>query len=285
MIPGLTSAAEARIAALLDSTVTDIDAASFAGRDFIMLDAHEAEARQLGIDCVSAQGCSVVVTDRTRPLGRVRLEVGGLANVVFFDNHAWGGNCFANIRILGSECVVFFNDIGDGYVSMPDVFMRSSEQVLFWGRGATAVGCNIELEGDQRGVVIGDDALISSGVWIRNYDMHAIHDLITGVRLSRPPVDTVLERHVWLGQDALLLNCPRVGTGAILGARALAKAPVPSCVIAVGTPARVVRENVSWGRDTYAMTTDERVRLGYPPDTGQDHTIRSKPVAAVPGLR
>ena len=80
--------------------------------------------------------------------------------------------------------MVFINEIGDGYVSMPDVFLRSDAQFLFWGRSSTAVGFNMELEGTGQGVAIGDDALISSGVWIRNYDMHAIHDLLTGERIA-----------------------------------------------------------------------------------------------------
>ncbi|ODU58647.1 MAG: hypothetical protein ABS99_04200 [Acetobacteraceae bacterium SCN 69-10] len=107
------------------------------------------------------------------------------------------------------------------------------------GAGASAVGLSMEVEGDGAGVVVGDDALVSGGVWIRNHDMHAIHDLATGARLDRPPVTTVLERHVWLGQDAMLLNTERVGMGAIVGARALVKGVVPPRVVAAGTPARV----------------------------------------------
>jgi acetyltransferase-like isoleucine patch superfamily enzyme len=99
-------------------------------------------------------------------------------------------------------------------------------------------------------------------VWIRNYDMHAIHDLRTGMRINRPPVDTILERHVWLGQDALLLGCARIGMGTIIGARSLVKGRVPARVAAVGTPARIIREDVSWGRDSHGMVGAERVALG-----------------------
>jgi acetyltransferase-like isoleucine patch superfamily enzyme len=120
----------------------------------------------------------------------------------------------------------------------------------------------MELEGEDEGVVIGDDALISDGVWIRNYDMHAVHDLATGARINKPPVTTVLERHVWLGQDALLLSTERIGMGAIVGARAVVKGQVPPRVAVAGTPARVLREGVSWGRSGHAMTGQERAAIG-----------------------
>jgi acetyltransferase-like isoleucine patch superfamily enzyme len=122
----------------------------------------------------------------------------------------------------------------------------------------------MEIEGEGVGVVIGDDALISNGVWIRNHDMHAIHDLRTGARINRQPVQTVLERHVWLGHDAMLLNAERIGMGAIVGTRALVKGTVPPRVVVAGTPARVIREGVSWGRSNNGMTGAERLAIGLP---------------------
>ena len=262
MVPGIPSEMEERLLATLDTTVTDATVESFAACDFTLLDSADDETRQLGIEISGAGNATIVVTDRTRPLGRLKVELRGRQNTLFFDNRAWEGQCYGNLRVLGSDCVVFFNDIGAAYVALPDIYMRSTSQLLFWGRGASAVGCTIELEGAGQAVAIGDDALISSGVSIRNYDMHAMHDLVTGVLISRPPVDTVIERHVWLGQDVMLLNCERIGMGTVVGAQSLVKGVLPPRVVAAGTPARVIRENVSWGRDTYGMTAAERVSIG-----------------------
>lgn len=262
MVPGISSEMEQRLLATLDTTVTDATVESFAACDFALLDSADEETRQLGIDISGPGSATIVVTDRARPLGRLKVELGGRQSTLFFDNRTWEGQCYGNLRVLGSDCVVFFNDIAAAYVALPDIYMRSPSQLLFWGRGASAVGCNVELDGAGQAIVIGDDALISSGVWIRNYDMHAMHDLASGLRINRPPVDTVIERHVWLGQDAILLSCERIGMGTVVGARSLVKGVLPSRVVAAGTPARIIRENVSWGRDTYGMTAAERVSIG-----------------------
>ncbi len=264
MIPGISSTVEARLAAALDSRVTDIRGDALLTRDFTLLSGQSAEAAALGIQAVGEE-LTVVVTDPARRLGRIRVQASGRNCVLFFDNLAWGGNCYANIRLLGNDSALLFNDIGDSYVALGDVFMRSHRQFLFWGAGGSAVGLSMELEGEDEGVVIGDDALISDGVWIRNYDMHAVHDLATGARINKPPVTTVLERHVWLGQDALLLSTERIGMGAIVGARALVKGQVPPRVVVAGTPARVLREGVSWGRSGHAMTAQERAVIGLEP--------------------
>ncbi len=128
---------------------------------------------------------------------------------------------------------------------------------MFWGYGSTAVSFGlIEVEGQGYSFAVGDDALISSGVVMRNFDMHSIVDLATGHRLNNP-VNTVIEQHVWLGQDAYMLGCERIGYGSIIGARAFVKGVIPPKSIAAGMPARVLATNRSWGRSPGGMTAGE----------------------------
>lgn len=260
MIPGISSDMEARLANVLDPRVTDLSEELLHDCAFALLTADEA--RPLGLEVLPGAEATIVVTDPARRLGHVRLQVASPGTVVFFDNRDWSGGFEASIRVLGRDSLLFFNDIADRFVALNTVFMRSSQQLLYWGIGASAVGLSVELEGDGQGLLVGDDALISGGVWVRNYDMHAMHDLRTGALINRSPVDTVLERHVWLGQDALLLGAERIGMGTIVGARALVKGHVPPRVVVAGTPARVIREGVSWGRSTYGMTGAERLSIG-----------------------
>jgi hypothetical protein len=262
MIPGIDVVTETRLHALLEPSITDLDKDALAARPMTLLSAEDAQAASLGIEFLGGPELTVVVTDPTRRLGGIKLQCGGKNNLIFFDNARWGGNCYANIRILGSNSALIFNDIGDGYVAIHDLLLRSHGQILFWGTGSTAVGLSMELEGEGAVMAIGDDALISNGVWIRNYDMHAMHDLQTGAQINRQPADVVLERHVWLGQDSLLLSCERVGMGSIIGARSLAKGLIPPRVAVAGSPARVIREQVSWGRHPYGMTDAERQSIG-----------------------
>lgn len=262
MIPGISADMEARLLDQLDPRVTDLREDSLHDREFTLLDT--AEARRLGVQSIGGGEITIVVTHPGRPLGTLRVHADGRGGVLFFDNQDWSGGFDAAIRLPADDCLLFFNDIQDRYVTLNTIFCRSPRQLMFWGAGASAVGLSVELEGEGQSLTIGDDALISGGVWIRNYDMHAMHDLRTGALISKPPVDTIIERHVWLGQDALLLNTERVGMGAIIGARSLVKAHVPPRVVVAGTPARVIREGVSWGRNTYAMTSEERVQIGMP---------------------
>ncbi len=261
MIPGLTARNEARLLGALDGGVTRMTPADFAGRDYTLLDGDDA--RRLGVEVTGPGEPMIVVTDPDRPVGRVQVLAGGRDPLLFFDN-AGGGTVAGGLRLQGDDAVVFFNAPGTEHARIGTLLFRSHQQFLYWGRGATAVDLSIELEGTGCGVVVGDDSMLAGEVWIRNHDMHATHDLASGELLSRAPVTTVLERHVWLGQGALLLSCTRVGAGSIVGARSLVKGRLPGCVAAVGSPARVVREGVSWGRSSAGMTAAERALLDLP---------------------
>ncbi|MBU6498639.1 MAG: hypothetical protein KGJ41_10165 [Rhodospirillales bacterium] len=264
MIPGISEPTAARLADLLDRRATDLRPDALAAREVTLLAADEPAAARLGVTCEGGAAPLLIVTDPDRKLGAIRVQAGGPGHVLAFDNARWSGSCFANIRLPGTDCLLLFGDIGEGYVAIHDLFMRSDGQILIWGEGATAVGLSVEIEGPGRAVVIGDDALISSGVWIRNYDMHAVHDLRSGAQINRPPMDTVIERHVWIGQEALLLSCERVGMGGVVGARSVLKGCVPPRVAVGGIPARVLREEVSWGRHPYGMTASERAAIAAP---------------------
>lgn len=264
MLHSLVPGAETLLSGWLRPEITDFSRAEINERAYIILPADDPHLRRIGIEVVTGDPM-VLVTDPDRPIGHVRIASSGHNNVIVFDNTDWRGSCTAALRLLGSDSLVVMNDIADGYVQLHDVLLRSHGQLLYWGAGATAVGMSIEMDGDGRSCVIGDDALISNDVWIRNYDMHAIHSLASGAQINRPACDTVLERHVWLGQDALLLNCQTVGMGSIVGARSLVKGIIPRMSIAAGTPARVQRQGVSWGRSGNGMTEAERLSIGLSP--------------------
>jgi acetyltransferase-like isoleucine patch superfamily enzyme len=92
---------------------------------------------------------------------------------------------------------------------------------------------------------------------MRNHDMHAIVDMRSGKTINRPPGDIIVERHVWIGQNALVLNCPRIGVGSIIGAQSLAKTGIGEFLAVGGVPARVLRTEVSWGRDSAGISQAE----------------------------
>lgn len=228
----------------------------FDAPDWLLVDGGDPALAPLGIKMLGGR-CRVALRSLSGVLGNVRITAVGEDALLVIDNSGWSGTLNLNLRLRGDRCTAVFCNLHGVIANLSNVFLRSAEEIVFWGYGASAVGAAIEMEGGGRRVVVGDDALISSGVWIRNFDMHGINDLRDDRQINAP-CDTILEQHVWLGQDALLLNCPYVGGGSIVGARALVKDVVERMVVVGGLPARVLRRDTSWGRAVATLSAKER---------------------------
>lgn len=127
-----------------------------------------------------------------------------------------------------------------------EIYARGSEIQIGDGTSFTWNAQLLSHEASQ--IRIGKDCLFASNVIITTSDMHSIVDAHTGERINAPgPID--IGNHVWLGQNVYVLKGVRIGEGSIVGAASVVTRNVPANSLAVGTPARVVRENVTWRHD------------------------------------
>lgn len=223
-----------------------------------MLPLDIGSAANIGISIVDNSATPLVfATDPSKNIGNINISSKFSSSILYFDNRDSEGQLFGSIRLHGENSQCIFEDAGKNYVGLHVLNMRSHMQNFFFGKGSTAVGLSVELEGEGATCVVGDDALISSGVWLRNHDMHSVVDLGSAKVVNTVHGDMLLERHVWLGQDVLAVGAQHIGFGAIIGAKSFLKRPVPPKCIAAGAPARIIRENMSWGRQTGRISETE----------------------------
>ncbi len=96
---------------------------------------------------------------------------------------------------------------------------------------------------------IGSDCMLSYGIEIRNTDSHKIINVDSGEWLNQGrPIH--IESHVWLAARCTILKGAHIGHDSIIGANSLVSGKIPSHVIATGQPAKIIRENVSWNRES-----------------------------------
>lgn len=103
------------------------------------------------------------------------------------------------------------------------------------------------------GSILADaDQLWAADVTVSTDDMHRLEDLATGERLNPFGAHIRLRSHVWLGRDAYVTGNTEIGEGSVVGARSLVRSQnVPANTAVAGTPARVIREGITWrGEDT-----------------------------------
>ncbi|HEX2816125.1 MAG TPA: acyltransferase [Phenylobacterium sp.] len=153
----------------------------------------------------------------------------------------------AALRIMG-DVVNATLEIGDDCVIGGVIRLeRGDGGVIRIGAGTTfnQVGLSMHEAGE---INIGRDCMFSTDIHMDPSDMHPIFDRATGERLN-PAQDINIGDHVWLGTRVLVLKGARIGSGTIVGAGSIVSGTLPGDVLAVGSPAKVVRENVVWTRD------------------------------------
>jgi acetyltransferase-like isoleucine patch superfamily enzyme len=89
----------------------------------------------------------------------------------------------------------------------------------------------------KREIRVGDDCLFGFGTRVLDADLHAL-DSRTPERVA--PVH--IGDRVWLGSDVTVLRGVTIGDDTVVGARSVVTRDLPPRVLAVGAPARPVRE-------------------------------------------
>lgn len=97
-------------------------------------------------------------------------------------------------------------------------------------------------------IEIGEDCMLSNNIIIRTSDSHPIIDKNSGQRINFPK-SVIIGKHVWIAPSTTIMKGVSVGDNSIIGSHSVVLHSVLSNCLAVGIPAKVVKENVTWTRD------------------------------------
>ena len=90
---------------------------------------------------------------------------------------------------------------------------------------------------------IKDSCSLSRNVKIMTSDGHPIYQ---DNKIINTGMDITLENTVWVADNVTILKGTNIGANTVLGINATVSKSIPANSIAVGNPAKVVKENISW---------------------------------------
>lgn len=138
--------------------------------------------------------------------------------------------------------------IGDGNaIRCHEGSLRIGDKVVFGRQNVVNAYLDIEF---------GDAALIADWCYICDFD-HVIDDINVPIKdqgIVKGP--TRIGADTWIATKVTVLRNTAVGRGCVLGAHAVVKGMIPDYSIAVGAPAKVVKNR----KDAWERTADERRR-------------------------
>ena len=95
-------------------------------------------------------------------------------------------------------------------------------------------GCKLQ---DQGGIYIGDNCLLGHNTVIATLN----HGMLPEDRGDLLPSPVHIGNNVWIGSGSIILPGVTVGDNAVIGAGSVVTKDIPADMIAVGSPARVIR--------------------------------------------
>lgn len=157
-------------------------------------------------------------------LNHVKIRIVGIGNSIKIGNNCYIGNG-CSIWLEGNNITV---TIGDRCTFTHDTQLCAQE--------------------DNSQIFIGADCMFSHHINVRTSDSHLMYNTQTGERLN-PSRNVIIGEHVWIAPEAKVMKGCTIGDGAIIGSNTIVTKDVPKNSLAVGMPAKIVKENVSWKRE------------------------------------
>lgn len=149
-----------------------------------------------------------------------------------------------NIEFVGSN----------NFLSIGREVLTDRLAIVFGDNGRCSIGDNTGIGSlvchiSNAEVSIGKHCLFSYNILFRTHDGHHIFDMTTKKRINWSK-NIVVGDQVWIGQGVILLGGAQIGTGSVVGSNSVTSSQFGRHQIIAGTPAKVIRENIIWSRDS-----------------------------------
>lgn len=167
----------------------------------------------------------------------------GNNNKVILKQGAVVSNVF--VMINGSNNVIFLDEKVEH--KQGKLWIEGNNCQISIGKSTTIEDAIVAAVENNTKIEIGQDCMLSTDIEIRTSDSHSIVDATTQKRLN-PAKNIKIGNHVWLGAKVLVLKGSQIDDNAIVGIASIVTKHIPANCLAIGTPAKVLKENINWSR-------------------------------------
>lgn len=182
---------------------------------------------------------------KERCFSKAKVFIIGNNNKVIFNPGAFIANI--PIYIYGDNNIIEFGK--DVMIKnrhfYSDILCQGNNIKILIGDGTTIQSAHINAQEDNSMIEIGQHCMLSEDIIIRTSDSHPIYDMNIGQRIN-PARSVFIGDHVWIAARVCILKGCKIGNNSIIGVGSIVTREIPSNVIAVGNPAKVVKMNVNW---------------------------------------
>lgn len=167
------------------------------------------------------------------------------------------------VRIKKGNTIRF---LGKAHIRKCDISIRGTNNQLIIGDNVNIKDSTIEIDGENCTIHINADCVIGESCYIscreRNIDItigHSCmfsrnvkimtsdgHDILSEDERVNLAKSIHIGNNVWLADEVIILKGVTIGKNSIIGIRSLVTSNIPGNSIAVGNPAKIIKNGVNW---------------------------------------
>lgn len=131
-----------------------------------------------------------------------------------------------------------------------NLWVEDDHCVLKIGDGTTVVEAAIGVTEPGSKIEIGPECMFAHGIELRSGDSHSIINSSNGERINYAK-DIRIGKHVWLAADVMVLKGVEIGDECVVASRSLVTKSFSANSLIGGSPAVLLRENITWDRKRF----------------------------------
>lgn len=170
---------------------------------------------------------------------QIKIHCDGENNKVYLSGEI--RNC--KFEIHGNNNVV---DLRSVKYQQTHIIVRGRDSQITVGEKSTCGGARFVLMGENNKICIGSDCQFADNIEVWATDSHP---LFSDGNIVNPNKPICIGQHVWLGAYAKVLKGVEIEDGAVIGMGAIVTKSIKARTLNIGSPSRIVRENIKWSRN------------------------------------
>lgn len=184
--------------------------------------------------------CNILIVNNVF-FKNVRLYIYGNGNTVTVGPESY--LCNSVIRISGSGHRIMIGRKAKLFDTV--LWMEDQNNIIEIGDDTSINGAHIAVTEPHHRISIGENCLFSSEIDVRNGDSHSIIDIDTNQRINYA-CDIIVGNHVWIGKYVKIIKGAHIEDDSVIGIGSLVNSRITRNSIAVGIPAKIVKNNINW---------------------------------------
>jgi len=170
------------------------------------------------------------------------------------------------IKISGYNNKILLDDNKSLKMSKTKIVIKGSGNTLYIQSGVKINGSFIEIVGNDCQIVIGKNSIIGDGCYIsakeenirliigdecmlsRNAKLMTSdgHPILQDGKIINGAKNITLKDKVWIADDVTILKGVEIGANSVVGIGSVVTKSIPNGSVAVGNPAKIVKEGINW---------------------------------------